>query len=71
MKRLTERRALETVETLMGTISARRCRVLTSELSALCEAIEAFTQDQQPAKLSRSEATRPVGDTWALLERLT
>ena len=71
IKLRAERRALETAEALMGTISAKRCNVLTRELSALTEAIETFTQDQHPSGRERSNASEHIRSTWALLERIT
>lgn len=71
MKRLAERRALETAEALMGTISPKRCNVLTRELRALTEAIEAFTQDQYLSGRERSHAAEHIRSTWALLDKIT
>lgn len=71
LKRLAERRAFETAEALMGTISAKRCNVLTRELRALAGAIETFMQDQHPSGRERGNAGEHIRSTWALLERIT
>ena len=71
IKQRAERRALETAEALMGTISVKRCNVLTRELGALTEAIEAFTRDQPSSGRERNNSTEHIRSTWALLDKIT
>ncbi|MCB2059471.1 MAG: MarR family transcriptional regulator [Novosphingobium sp.] len=70
IKQRAEKRALETAEAFMETISAERCHVLAGELSVLREAIEAFIQERYPSDRNSSDATQPISSTWSLLDKL-
>ncbi|MCB2075938.1 MAG: MarR family transcriptional regulator [Novosphingobium sp.] len=70
LKQRAERRAVEIADAFLGTVSAKRCRSLAEELRALRKAIDAYTQEQAPDRLSKSATGQPAKSTLALLERL-